>query len=84
MDKRSHYHFSQITDVTDVTLGANGIWLETRTGAGGTVLVAPHGSMDKRTHYHPYHKKEVTDVTLGANGIWLGTRAGAGGTPTLA
>ena len=28
--------FSLATDVTDATLGASGIWLGTRTGAGGT------------------------------------------------
>ena len=39
-------------DVTDATLGANGLWLGTRTGAGGTAtiteifLAAAHGSMD--------------------------------------
>ena len=31
---------SLATDVTDATLGASGLWLGTRTGAGGT-----HGSM---------------------------------------
>ena len=27
------------TDVTDVTLGTSGLWLGTRTGAGGTAIV---------------------------------------------
>jgi hypothetical protein len=27
------------TDVTDATLGANGLWLGTRTGAGGTATL---------------------------------------------
>ena len=31
---------SLATDVTDVTLGASGFWLGTRTGAGGTVTLA--------------------------------------------
>ena len=48
---------SLATDVTDATLGASGLWLETRTGAGGTAiltesffffLAAAHGSMDNR------------------------------------
>ena len=28
------------TDVTDATLGASGVWLGTRTGAGGTATLA--------------------------------------------
>ena len=28
------------TDVTDVTLGASGLWLGTRTGVGGTDTLA--------------------------------------------
>ena len=45
---------SLATDVTDATLGVSGIWLGTRTGAGGTAtltesfLAAAHGSMDNR------------------------------------
>ena len=45
---------SLATDVTDATLGASGLWLGTRTGAGGTAtltesfLAAVHGSMDSR------------------------------------
>ena len=45
---------SLATDVTDVTFGASGILLGTRTGAGGTAtlakyfLAAVHGSMDNR------------------------------------
>ena len=31
---------SLATDVTDSTLGASGLWLGTRTGAGGTVTLA--------------------------------------------
>ena len=31
--------FPLATDVTDVTLGAGGLWLGTRTGAGGTVTL---------------------------------------------
>ena len=31
---------SLATDVTDLTLGASGYWLETRTGAGGSATVA--------------------------------------------
>ena len=27
------------TDVNDATLGASGLWLETRTGAGGTATL---------------------------------------------
>ena len=45
---------SLATDVTDETLGTSGLWLGTRTGAGGTAtliesffLAAAHGSMDK-------------------------------------
>jgi hypothetical protein len=44
---------SLATDVADATLGAGVLWLETRTGAGGTVtltesfLDAAHGSMDR-------------------------------------
>ena len=30
---------SLATDVTDVTLGASGLWLGTRTGAGGTATL---------------------------------------------
>jgi hypothetical protein len=30
---------SLANDVTDVTLGASGLWLETRTGAGGTATL---------------------------------------------
>ena len=43
---------SLATDVTDATLGASGLWLRTRTGAGGTAtltrsfLAAAYGSMD--------------------------------------
>ena len=47
---------SLATDVTDATLGASGLWLGTRTGAGGTAkltesffLATAHGSMDNRT-----------------------------------
>ena len=43
------------TDVTDATLGVSGLWLGTRTGAGGTAKLvwnffgrSPHGSMDNR------------------------------------
>ena len=32
-------HFSLATDVTDATLGASGLWLGTRTGAGDTVTL---------------------------------------------
>ena len=46
---------SLATDVTDATLGASGLWLGTRTGAGGTAtltefffLAAAHGPMDNR------------------------------------
>ena len=46
---------SLATDVTDATLGASGLWLGTRTGAGGTATQvwnffgrSPHGSMDNR------------------------------------
>ena len=45
---------SLATDVTDATLGASGLLLGTRAGAGGTAtltksfLVAAHGSMDSR------------------------------------
>ena len=31
---------SLATDVTDATLGANGLWLETRTGAGGIATIS--------------------------------------------
>ena len=31
---------SLATDVTDVTLGASGFWLRTRTEAGGTATLA--------------------------------------------
>ena len=31
---------SLATDVTDATLGASGLWLRTRTGAGGTATLA--------------------------------------------
>ena len=31
---------SLVTDVTDVTLGASGIWLDTRTGASGTAILS--------------------------------------------
>ena len=34
----SPYHY--LTDVTDVTLGASGVWLGTRTGTGGHATVA--------------------------------------------
>ena len=34
---RSPYH--KLTDVTDVTLGASGLWLGTRTGADGTATL---------------------------------------------
>ena len=30
---------SLATDVTDATLGASGLWLRTRTGAGGTATL---------------------------------------------
>ena len=32
--------YNQLTDVTNVTLGASGRWLGTRTGAGGTAMLA--------------------------------------------
>ena len=32
-------HLSLATDVTDSTLGASGLWLGTRTGAGGTATL---------------------------------------------
>jgi hypothetical protein len=50
-------HLSLATDVTDATLGVSGLWLGTRTLAGGTVtlteifLVAAHGSMDNRSSH---------------------------------
>ena len=51
-----HYHpYHYPTEVTDVTIGARGLWLGTWTRAGGTVtlvwrfLAAAHGSMDSRT-----------------------------------
>ena len=31
---------SLVTDVTDATIEASGLWLETRTGAGGTTTLA--------------------------------------------
>ena len=31
---------SLVTDITDVTLRASGIWVETRTGAAGTATLA--------------------------------------------
>ena len=31
---------SLVTDVIDATLGARGLWLGTRTGAGGTAILA--------------------------------------------
>ena len=34
------YFLSLATDMTDVTLGASGLWLRTRTGAGGTGILA--------------------------------------------
>ena len=46
------YH--PLTDVTDLTLGASGLWLGTRTRAGGTAILAwsfltvAHGSMNNR------------------------------------
>ena len=46
---------SLATDVTDATLGASGLWLWTRRGAGGTAILvwnifgrSPQGSMDNR------------------------------------
>ena len=33
---------SLTTDVTDATLGASGLWLGTRTEAGGTVTLTGH------------------------------------------
>ena len=46
---------SRATDVTDATLGARGIWLGTRTGAGSTATLvqnffgrSPRGSIDNR------------------------------------
>ena len=39
---------------TDAALGAKGLWLGTRTGAGGTAtelfLAAVHGCMDNNSH----------------------------------
>ena len=49
---------SLATDVTDATLGVSGLWLGTRTGAGGTATLTKgffgrsHGSMDNR--YYSY------------------------------
>ena len=47
---------SLATDLTDETLGVSGLWLGTRTGAGGTAtltesffLAAAHGSIDNRS-----------------------------------
>ena len=49
---------SLATDVTDATLGASGLWLATRTGAGGTATLTEsfffghsawlHGQLDGR------------------------------------
>jgi hypothetical protein len=46
---------SPLSLATDATLGVSGLWLGTRTGAGGTVTLvwnffgrSPHGSMDNR------------------------------------
>ena len=47
---------SLATSVTDATLGASGLWLGTRTGAGDNAtlaksfLAATHGSMDNRSY----------------------------------
>ena len=43
-------------DVTDVTLGASSLWLETRTGAGDTAtlttsLAAAHASMGNKQYF---------------------------------
>ena len=48
---------SLATDVTDATLGASGLWLGTRTGAGGTATLTEsvfgrspwlHGQQDNK------------------------------------
>ena len=37
----SHYRpYHEVTYVTEVTLGASGLWLGTRTGDGGTAILA--------------------------------------------
>ena len=35
-----HYPYHYLKDVIDVTLTASDLWLETRTGAGGTATLA--------------------------------------------
>ena len=37
----SHYNpYNYLTNVTDLTLGASGLWLGTRTGGSGTATLA--------------------------------------------
>ena len=54
---------SLATDVTDVTLGASGLWLGTRTGASGTATLAKRffwpQSMASWTTYNNIIFKEV-------------------------
>ena len=59
-----HYHPYQLIDVTYVTLGASGLWLGTRTGVGGTAILAScfsaaaQDSMDNRLTF--YEGNEIT------------------------
>ena len=54
---------SLATDVTDTTLGAHGLWLETRTGVGGTATQAK-SSMDSRCKQINSHDVEFVLVVV--------------------
>ena len=60
---------SLTTDVTDMTLGASGFWLGTRTGAGGTATLTKSffwpQSMDSRIQLRWFgHIMRRYDITL--------------------
>ena len=46
---------SLATDVTDVTLGASGLWVETRTGTGGTATLTRCFSMNNTFWFSLHH-----------------------------
>ena len=39
-DHLNYHPYHQLTDVTDVTIWASGLWLGTQTGAGGIATLA--------------------------------------------
>ena len=71
-NSRSLSPLSLTTDVTDATLGASGLWLGTRTGAGGTATLTErflgrspwlHGQQVRYNYPGQLFRKYETSVT---------------------